>query len=207
MQKDSGYQTTLLISSFWTLREQLEKHLTASSSSSLLPPRSPSLGCTRTLQVRRDMRDSLQPVTKFSPSAWPLHHPTRKAFGSHNQSLSIKSEITKWWYLLKVMIKGSCPSNTTPLHETFLPLQKESRIFSFTSPTQTLNLTLTYIPSFLMGSFLGIWKTLGYTQWCNDFNRQNRALFSQSLVAAEHLKKNVFKCLRICTPQRRQLCR
>lgn len=52
----------ILLSSACTARKTC---LTAFSSSSLFPARNFSLGCTRTLHVHRDKRDSLQPITRF----------------------------------------------------------------------------------------------------------------------------------------------
>lgn len=135
-QKGSGLPNTtshlILLRSARTARKTC---LAASSSSSLPPNRSPSLGCTRTLHVHRGTRESLQSITRFSASVWPLHHCTGKVFGSHNKSLSINSEITKRPYLPEITIKESCPSNTALLHKTLLALQKPSRIFCFASPT------------------------------------------------------------------------
>lgn len=127
LQKGSGLPNTssylIFLSSARTARKMC---LAASSSSSLPPTRSPSLGSTR---------ESLQSITRFSDSVWALHHCTGKVFGSHNKSLSINSEITKRPYLPEITIKESHPSNTTRLHKTLLALQKPSRIFCFTSPT------------------------------------------------------------------------
>lgn len=118
-----GCQTPLLTSSFWALHAHQEKHVW------LLPaphpysqPEVPAWDVQGLSRYIETHPYSLQPVTRFSPSACPFHQHTGKAFGSHNQCRSISSEITKRPSLPEVMIKRSCPSNTTPLHKSLLAL-------------------------------------------------------------------------------------